>query len=330
MSVTKISALTAKTTPAGTEELVINDSGTSKKITIANANKAIDIVNDTTPQLGGQLDVNGNSIGDGTLELLSFSETASAVNEFTIANAATGSGPTLSATGGDTDVDINVTPKGTGSVVLDGLKYPQADGTAGQILKTDGSAQLSWVTPTDNDTVYTHPTTDGNLHVPVTSTTNNGKVLTAGATAGSFSWVTPTDTNTQLTDEQVQDIVGAMLTGNTETNITVTYQDSDGTIDFTSTDTVYTHPTTTGNKHIPTGGATDQYLKYSASGTAVWAAVSGGATGAGGDAIFVENERIMTTSYTLSTNKSASMVGPLTINTGITLTIPTGESLVIL
>jgi microcystin-dependent protein len=39
---------------------------------------------------------------------------------------------------------------------------------------------------------YTHPTGDGNLHVPATSTTNSGKVLTAGATAGSLSWTTPT------------------------------------------------------------------------------------------------------------------------------------------
>jgi hypothetical protein len=37
------------------------------------------------------------------------------------------------------------------------------------------------------------------------------------------------------------------------------------------TDTVYTHPTTAGNKHIPTGGATDQVLTYSSSGTASWA-----------------------------------------------------------
>ncbi len=35
---------------------------------------------------------------------------------------------------------------------------------------------------------YTHPTGDGNLHVPATGTTNSGKVLTAGATAGSLSW----------------------------------------------------------------------------------------------------------------------------------------------
>lgn len=38
---------------------------------------------------------------------------------------------------------------------------------------------------------YAHPTGDGNLHVPATSTTNSGKVLTAGATAGSLSWVAP-------------------------------------------------------------------------------------------------------------------------------------------
>ena len=39
------------------------------------------------------------------------------------------------------------------------------------------------------------------------------------------------------TDEDIQDIVGAMFTGNTETNITATYQDSDGTIDLVATDT---------------------------------------------------------------------------------------------
>ena len=74
------------------------------------------VVDDTTPQLGGQLDVNGNAIGDGSLELLKFSETASAVNEVTVTNAATGNGPTLSATGDDTNVDLNVDPKGTGTL----------------------------------------------------------------------------------------------------------------------------------------------------------------------------------------------------------------------
>ena len=80
-----------------------------------------DLSGDSTPQLGGMLDVNGNHIGDGTLELLKFSETGSAINEFTIANAATGNGPTLSASSSsDSNVDINITPLGTGKTVISG------------------------------------------------------------------------------------------------------------------------------------------------------------------------------------------------------------------
>jgi len=45
----------------------------------------------------------------------------------------------------DTDGDLALTPDGTGDLLLDGLKWPQADGTADQIIKTDGSAQLSFV-----------------------------------------------------------------------------------------------------------------------------------------------------------------------------------------
>ena len=87
------------------------------------------VVADSTPQLGGQLDVNGNALGDGTLELLKFSETGSAVNEFTIANAASGNGPTLSATGTDSNVDINISAKGTGVVAVSGSMNPSLTST---------------------------------------------------------------------------------------------------------------------------------------------------------------------------------------------------------
>jgi hypothetical protein len=103
-----------------------------------------DLVQDTTPQLGGMLDVNGQSIGDGTLELVKFAETASAVNEITVTNAATTAAPEISATGDDTDIDLKLTPKGAGKLNLDGIKFPNADGTANQILKTDGSGVLSF------------------------------------------------------------------------------------------------------------------------------------------------------------------------------------------
>src|SRR6056300_1043286 len=103
-----------------------------------------DLVNDLSPQLGGMLDVNGNAIGNGTEELIKFSETASAVNELTVTNSATGNAPEISATGDDTNIDLKLTPKGSGKVVISGLNYPTSDGTADQVLKTDGSGNLSF------------------------------------------------------------------------------------------------------------------------------------------------------------------------------------------
>lgn len=82
------------------------------------------------------------------------------------------------------------------------------------------------------------------------------------------------------------------------------------------------------------GVGTNDFVLTADSSTATglkWAAAAAaGATGAGGDEVFVENERVVTTSYTLSTGKSAMCVGPLTLNTGVTVTIPSGERLVIL
>lgn len=59
---------------------------------------------------------------------------------------------------------------------------------------------------------------------------------------------------------------------------------------------------------------------------AAWGAVGGGATGGGADEVFVENGQTVTTNYTLSTNKNASSVGPITINAGITVTVPSGST----
>lgn len=76
------------------------------------------VVEDTTPQLGGQLDVNGNAIGDGTRELITFTEDGSAVNHIDIENQATGGGPTIRASGDDTNIDLNLSAKGTGAINL--------------------------------------------------------------------------------------------------------------------------------------------------------------------------------------------------------------------
>jgi len=61
-----------------------------------------------------------------------------------------------------------------------------------------------------------------------------------------------------------------------------------------------------------------------------WGQLGGGATGGGGDEIFVENGVTVTTNYTLSTGKNAESVGPITVNSGITVTIPSTQRWVIL
>ena len=94
---------------------ISSDSAGESVVTIAYTGSGglADVVDDTTPQLGGSLDVNGNSI--------------------------------VSASGGD----IAITPDGSGSVVIDGINYPQADGSADQFIKTDGAGQLSFASITE-------------------------------------------------------------------------------------------------------------------------------------------------------------------------------------
>jgi hypothetical protein len=88
-----------------------------------------EVSSDYTPTLSGILDTNGNDIvvdnggaieDDSNNEYIKFVKTATAVNEVTITNQATGSAPSIAATGDDTNIDFNLTPKGIGRVTLNG------------------------------------------------------------------------------------------------------------------------------------------------------------------------------------------------------------------
>jgi len=164
-----------------------------------------DVVDDTSPQLGGNLDTNSFNISfddahgitdESSNEQLFFSTTGSAVNYLNVTNAATGNDPKLSALGDDSNIDlaispkgsgevvvgtgsaaatltssgahdltldtnsgtnsgtititdgangnIAITPNGSGNIVLDGLTFPNADGSADTFLKTNGSGTLSF------------------------------------------------------------------------------------------------------------------------------------------------------------------------------------------
>ncbi len=92
----------------------------------------------TSPKIGTKIsDTNGN-------ELLNLTATSSAVNELTLANAATGNKPTITASGGDTNIGVSIVPKGSGQVTIDNLTFPAADGSSGQALVTNGSGDLSF------------------------------------------------------------------------------------------------------------------------------------------------------------------------------------------
>ena len=70
-------------------------------------------------------------------------------------------------------------------------------------------------------------------------------------------------------------------------------------------------------------------LVSNGSGTLSWSAAGGGATGGGTDDVFYENSQTVTTSYTLTAGKNAMSAGPITIDGGVTVTIPSGASYVI-
>jgi acetyltransferase-like isoleucine patch superfamily enzyme len=174
-----------------------------------------------------------------------------------------------------------------------------SDGTNGQVLKTNGSGVLSFgddtdtVLPTASTTVlggvkvganssissgvlagaapYSHPTGDGNLHVPATSTSNDGKFLKAGSSAGSLSWAT----------------VDAL-------------------------------PTQTGNA--------GKYLTTNAT-TASWATLDTDANSTTKG--LYEMSNTISVNYSISSGNNALTAGPITINSGVSVTVPTGSTWVI-
>lgn len=67
-------------------------------------------------------------------------------------------------------------------------------------------------------------------------------------------------------------------------------------------------------------------------GTSQWidaAPAGGGATGAGGDQVFYENDTTVTADYAITTGKNAVTAGPVTVNSGVTVTVPSGSTWVV-
>lgn len=115
----------------------------------------------TSPRVGtALLDSNGN-------EVFAITATTSAVNDFTLVNAATGNTPQIQASGGDTNIGINLVPKGSGSIQAGGVPVVTTTGTQTLTNKTLTSPVISSITntgtltlPTSTDTLVGRATTD--------------------------------------------------------------------------------------------------------------------------------------------------------------------------
>jgi len=85
------------------------------------------------------------------------------------------------------------------------------------------------------------------------------------------------------------------------------------------------------------GSPVQGYLRFNSDDAAfegyngsAWAPVGGGATGGGSDAVFVENDQTVTTNYTIPANKNAMSTGPVTVDTGVTVTVSSGSRYVVI
>ena len=178
------------------------DTGATGATGSAGADGGSNIVADSSPQLGGDLDVNGNDI-------------VSASN-----------------------ADIDIKPNGSGKVVIDsassssGVKV--SDGHVEILSGTGNPGKIDFYCETSAAHKVTvqapaHSSFSGDVQFTLpTSNGSDGQVLKTDG-SGNLSYVSQT---TPLSTEQVQDIAGAMFSSNTESGITATYQDDDGTVDL--------------------------------------------------------------------------------------------------
>ena len=120
------------------------------------------------------------------------------------------------------------------------------------------------------------------------------------------------------TTEQVQDIIGAMVSGNTETNVAVTYDDSDGTLDFVvSADSDLIKDSDNDTKIQAEESSDEDKLRYDIAGTEV-AVQDGSGLAFTTNSGTVRHHQTQAATYTIAANEGQIMAGPVTITGTIT------------
>ena len=108
----------------------------------------------------------------------------------------------------------------------------------------------------------------------------------------------------------------------------------DAGVDFTGTSAIKLNVGTTAQRPASPVDGDIRYntstLKYEGYSNGAWGQLGGGATGGGTDQVFNLNSKTVNTSYTFPTNFNANSVGPITVASGATVTLPSGSRWVVL
>ena len=206
----------------------------------------------------------------------------------------------------------------TDSVAADG----QTPMTGDLDLNTNKVINLEPATVAGNAVEYDQFVNATTTAVNITGGTINGTTIGATTAAtGRFTTLAATGAFTAATT--------AAITGNTTVGGTLTVT---GLGAFNGTGALKIPAGTTGQQPSPTTGmirfnsSTNLFEGYGAS---AWGSLGGGATGGAGNQIFFENDQTVTVNYTIPSTKNAMSAGPITIDTGISVTISTGANWVI-
>jgi len=184
--------------------------------------------------------------------------------------------------------------------------YVIANGT-GAAVRSDLNGALGAIAT--NNSGATEPTTTYAYQWWPDTTTGLLKIRNAANSA----WVTVgTLASTNL---GLASLAGATFTGDVILGTTTALELPDGTTGQ--------RPGTPVNGMIRYNTTLNQFEGYKAS---AWGAIGGGATGGSSDDIFYENGQTVTSNYSLTAGKNAMSAGPITINSGVTVTVPSGAS----
>jgi len=196
----------------------------------------------------------------------------------------------------------------TGATLLSSTLAVTGDASfnsTGQVKLPNGTTAQRSATPTV-----------GSVRFNTTLQTFEGYSTYSGQTISSITRVTTTATLTTAANHN-------LTTGTFVTVSGATPAEYNGTFSITvTTPTAFTYTMLA----TPSGSAT-VVGSYK---VGVWGQIGGGATGNGGDQIFVENGQTVTASYQIPATKNASSVGPITINSGVSVTVPSASRWVIL